>query len=67
MKDWNGQCHRCHKEVGGYTMSWFNTELICFDCSDKEKQTPKYKEAREAEAEAVRNGEYNFPGIGLGG
>jgi predicted nucleic acid-binding Zn ribbon protein len=32
-------CDRCHNKFGvGRTMSWFTTEIICLDCSDKEKE-----------------------------
>ena len=61
--DWNGHCQRCGKETSGFTMSWFNTDLVCFDCKDKETKDPNYKAAREAEERAVRNGNLNFPGI----
>jgi hypothetical protein len=46
-------------------MSMFNTDSICFDCRDIEKQHPLYEEARRIESEAVMRGDYNFPGIGL--
>lgn len=42
----------------------FNTEMICMDCKSKERKHPKYEEAREAERQAVLNGNYNFEGIG---
>lgn len=42
----------------------FDTAEICLDCKKKEEKHPRYEEAREAEANAVRNGNYNFPGIG---
>lgn len=48
-------------------MSMFNTQTICMDCNDSEKQHPKYKEAQQAELEAVKAGNYNFPGIGWPG
>lgn len=32
------KCDRCHKDLGRMrTTSWFTTETICMDCSDKEK------------------------------
>jgi hypothetical protein len=46
-------------------MSRFNTQEICLECEEKEKQHPRYKEAVERELEAVKNGNYNFRGIGL--
>ncbi len=32
---------------------------------DAEQHHPRYEEARRAEAEACRRGDFNFPGIGL--
>jgi hypothetical protein len=46
-------------------MSYFNTQEICLDCSEKEKELPRYADAKKAEAEAVKRGNYNFRGIGL--
>jgi len=45
-------------------MSIFNTEMICLDCKEREIRHPKYKEAQEAELKSIRNGNYNFHGIG---
>lgn len=59
------KCQRCHKETDCTIMSRFNTQEICEECEEREKAHPKYQEAHDAEAEAVRNGNYNFPGIGL--
>jgi len=36
-------------------------------CLSKEQKHPEYKEAKKAELAAVRNGNYNFAGIGLPG
>lgn len=47
------------------TMSYFNTDTICMDCKDTEQRHPDYKRAVAAEHEAVKGGDYNFPGIGL--
>jgi hypothetical protein len=43
----------------------FNTQMICFDCSEDEEKNPRYNEAVEEENKAVKNGNYNFGGIGL--
>lgn len=59
------RCDRCGKETLGSTGSYFNTEQICFDCREKEEQHPQFEEARRVELEAVKRGDYNFPGIGL--
>ena len=58
-------CDRCGKDLkAGRIMSMFNEDCICMDCKDKETNDPKYKEARDAEAEEVKKGNYNFKGIG---
>ncbi len=46
-------------------MSRFNEDCICMDCAKKEKEHPRYKEAVEAEMAAIKQGNMNFPGIGL--
>jgi len=60
-------CERCKSETRTSIMSMFNTQMICMDCKEKEKENPRYKEAIRAEAEEVRKGNYNFKGIGLVG
>ena len=60
----NGLCDRCFKPVKALRMSIFCTEMCCEACLNKEKKHPKYKEAKEREAEEVRKGNYNFEGIG---
>ncbi len=64
MNDWTGYCQRCREKSIGHTMSWFSTELICFDCSDREETHSRYNQAREAESAQVRLGNYNFSGVG---
>ena len=46
-------------------MSRFNTDTICLACSEDEQAAPGYPAARDAERQAVKNGDYNFAGIGL--
>lgn len=65
--DWNGFCQRCLVTTKTHTMSWFNEQLICDHCSDREKEQKNYVSARRAEEEALRDGNYNFIGIGLDG
>ena len=48
-------------------MSMFNTQLICFDCSDKERKRDDFEAARKADEAAIRQGNHNFKGIGLKG
>lgn len=58
-------CDRCKGSLeGGRIMSTFNEDCICLECRDKETKDPRYKEARDAEAEEVRKRNYNFKGIG---
>jgi hypothetical protein len=45
-------------------MSWFDERLICMDCSEKETEHPRYNDARDAELNAVRSGDFKFKGIG---
>jgi len=64
MEDWKGQCHRCGNFSSSHGMSFFNVDLLCGDCLDKEEAHPKFAEAKETELAAVMRGDYNFPGIG---
>lgn len=57
-------CNRCESIVNGHTMSMFNTETICLRCARIEEQHPKYDDARKADLEEIRKGNYNFEGIG---
>jgi hypothetical protein len=58
-------CDRCGKTTVGSIMSVFNTDVICFDCKETESAHPDYEKARQAEADAVKAGNYNFEGVGL--
>ena len=34
---------RCHKSLAdGFSMSRFNTDALCFDCLEEERQHPDY-------------------------
>ena len=57
-------CIRCLTESNVHTMSRFNTDDICPDCEAREKAHPKYREAYDAEAAAVRSGDMNYAGNG---
>jgi hypothetical protein len=59
-------CKRCGKLTTCWTMSMFNTDEVCMECVLVEKNDPRYKAAVEAEASAVRRGDWNFRGIGWG-
>ena len=58
-------CDRCHNPLThGRIMSKFNEDCICMECSAKERELPEYHEADQAEIEAIKRGDWNFPGIG---
>lgn len=58
-------CDRCNDDLkNGRIMSMFNEDCICIECKRKETKSAEYNKARDAEHEAVKNGNYNFKGIG---
>lgn len=59
-------CDRCGKTpLGTYTTSMFDTDTICMECKEDEKRLPSYAGACRDEALACKDGNYNYPGIGL--
>jgi len=58
------KCERCNIETNTTTMSMFNTQTICMGCKEIERKHPKYEEACNRELEEIKNGNYNFEGIG---
>ena len=64
-ESWTGNCQRCGEKSNVTTMSWFNTDLLCMDCADKETKHPKFQEAKDRENEEVRKGNLNYEGIGF--
>jgi len=42
---------------------WFNRDCLCLDCKEKEMKDKDYKLAQKAEREAIKKGDFNFPGI----
>lgn len=62
------KCDRCETYQQGVfclVLSYFNRQLICESCERKEQAHSNYTKARTAELNAVRAGNFNFPGIGL--
>ena len=59
------KCQRCGTETNVTIMSMFNKQTICMDCKDREKQRPDYRQAVAADEAAIRQGNFNFKGIGL--
>jgi len=60
-------CQRCQRETSLTTGSYFNTQMLCSECSAEEARHPDYEYARTVEGEAVRGGDYNYPGVGWPG
>ena len=58
-------CQRCGRDTRMLTCSWFNTEMICFRCDERERAHPRFDYAREVELAACKRGDFNFKGIGL--
>ncbi len=59
------KCERCFMPNNVSKMSIFNTQMICPECQKKEEAHPDFNKAKQAELDAVKRGDYNFPGIGL--
>lgn len=59
------RCDRCGKETKSFTMSMFNTQMICHNCETREMNHKDYEKARQADREQVLKGNYNFEGIGM--
>ena len=55
------KCKRCESPTD-YKTSWsyFNGDEICMKCVEVEKKDPDYEDCRAAEAEAIKNGDYNY-------
>ncbi|AHM57254.1 hypothetical protein EAL2_c19730 [Peptoclostridium acidaminophilum DSM 3953] len=57
-------CDRCKGSLeSGRIMSMLNTDCICMECKEKEMLGSDYDEARRAEHEEIKKGNYNFKGI----
>ena len=58
-------CERCDSETTTTTMSWFNTQMICKPCDEKELSHKDIEKAKAKDLEQVKQGNYNYEGIGL--
>lgn len=59
-------CDRCGGSLeAGRIMSMYNRDCICMACKKAEQQRADYAAAVEADHAAIRQGNYNYPGIGL--
>ena len=66
FRTWDGHCQRCLGETNCFIMSMFSEAQICIPCSESERESPRFKEARAADEAAIKSGNYNFKGIGEG-
>ncbi len=57
-------CDRCYEDTLCTIMSMFNTQVICMECKEKERNRPDYKRAVDADNEQIKQGIYDFKGIG---
>ena len=59
------QCERCGAKDTSLIGSWFNTEMICGDCRQREEKHPHSNIAKMVERAHCLKGNMNFAGIGL--
>ena len=58
-------CDRCKKPLNGCRIqSMYSSTVLCMECHDKETKRSDYQEAVQADRDAIKRGDYNFPGIG---
>ena len=58
------RCDRCHAKLTARIMSMYNDDVICMECQEKEAQCSDYQDAVQADRDAIKRGDYSFPGIG---
>ena len=58
------RCDRCHVRLTARIMSMYNDDVLCPECQEKEAQRSDYQDAVQADRDAIKRGDYNFPGIG---
>lgn len=56
-------CDRCRATLTIRIMSWLNEDVICINCSQEETKHERYKEAKEAELNEIKKGNYNYKGL----
>lgn len=57
-------CDRCGNSLEkGRIMSMYSTECICMTCYEEEQKRSDYEDARAADHEQIRSGNYNYKGI----
>ena len=59
-------CDRCGGSLdNGRIMSMYNNDCLCMKCKEEETRRSDYKDAVAAENAAIKQGDYNFIGIGI--
>jgi len=58
-------CVRCGRTARCFIGSVMNTDWICLPCRDDEGEAPGFAAAAQAEQDAVKAGNFNFPGVGF--
>ena len=57
-------CERCAKKTKLTKMSYFDKAMLCPMCWVKEAAHPRFHDAIRADEAAIRQGNFNFGGIG---
>jgi hypothetical protein len=58
----SGHCDRCDKPTRSVTGSFLDTDMICSECEEAEKNEPDYLVAKRRELEEVKKGNLNYKG-----
>lgn len=61
------RCDRCGQTLTTSRVSFFNTDTLCPACQTVEEAHPDFETAKQAEHEACKRGDYNYPGVGWPG
>ena len=56
-------CVRCGRDSISLKMSWFNTDMICPVCQDRENRSDLIRKAKERELAECKAGNMNYQGI----
>ncbi|MFZ5945890.1 MAG: gamma-glutamylcyclotransferase [Bacillota bacterium] len=56
------KCDRCGKDLVAKTMGYFNTDTLCLECSEEEKEHPLYQQAQQQDYLEMEKGNYYYDG-----
>ena len=59
------KCARCGVDTNVTTMSYFNEDILCVECSELERRHPDFARAQAIEERHVRDQDLNYKGVGL--